>query len=183
MPENWDELAELINSHSPDYIIGAVHKNPEGDWFKDICIPTHYDNMTEEEYVNFAKQNLELIIDMAKTGKCQIIGHIDCIFTQRKMTDYSKLYDHLKTIVNIAKEKVLCIEMNYWKRTKNQDPNLFLYKECGRLDIPVIINSDAHIIEHINMGFKEDIKLLKECKVKYTCTFTKQKMNVKEIRY
>ena len=181
--ENWGELCDLMGEYSFDYIIGCVHKNPENDWYRHICDPNAYIDFTEDEYVNFTQKNLELIIEMAKTGKCDIIAHTEAVCGYRKMKDFSVMYDHFAKLCQVVKENNMCIEMNCWETPENWDPNLFLYKECGRLDIPVIITSDAHEVENINQGYEKGIKVLNDCKVKYTATYFQRKQFVKEILY
>ncbi|MBQ7257553.1 MAG: PHP domain-containing protein [Abditibacteriota bacterium] len=182
-PENWDEMIKLVNEYPLDYIIGAVHKNPEGDWYKHICDPNCYKDFTEEEYIDFAKKNIEIIIDMVKTGKSHIVAHPECVCMYRKMKDWSAMYDHFSVLVKAVKDNNMCIEMNCWEHPENQDSNLFLYKECGRLDIPVIITSDAHWVKYINCGFELGMKWLKEAGVKHTATYHKCKKTIKEIKY
>ena len=182
-PENWDELCKMLEEYPLDYIIGGVHKNPNGNNYNHICDPGIYQTFTEEEYIDFAKTNLELIIDMAKTGKCDIIAHAECVCSYRKFSDFSLLNDHFTELAKAVKNNGMCIEMNCWENPQNIDPNHFLYKECARLDIPVIITSDAHWVKYINCGFERGMKILKECGVKHTATYDKRKQSIGDIKY
>ncbi len=182
-PENWDNVVSLINQYPIDYIIGSVHNNPSGKWYKHICYPDTYIGMTDDEYLEFAQKNIELIIDMVNTGKSQIVAHSECVCGTKKMKDITKMYDHFSALVKAVRDNNMCIEMNCWGPEENLDPNIFIYKECGRLDIPVIITSDAHFITELKRGYVKGMKWLKEAGVKYTATYDKCQKTVKEIKY
>ena len=185
-PENWDSQIALIESYVPDYILGCVHKHPiEGEYgYIHICDPAFYYKLTEDEYLDFCKKDMCLITEMVKTGKCDILAHFNCVKAYRPLKKEEELYDYYRELAQALRDTDTCAELNtYFDSGSLHDPNFFFLKECARLEVPVIMSSDAHWTEQVAQNYNFGLVLLKAAGVKYTARFDKRKKTVEEIKY
>ena len=69
-------------------------------------------------------------------------------------------------VLDLVREKGLTVEVNtrgiYKKRSDSLFPGPGILKKINRLNIPVIISSDAHKPQEISLGFEEARKTLSE---------------------
>ena len=165
LPGHMDE--RVLNA-DVDYLIGSVHfidkwsfDNPEfiGGWKnKDIDeIWQAYFEATEA---------------MVKTGKFDIVGHLDLI----KVFKYMPKQDVrilAKNVLKAIKESNMVLELNaagLRKPIAEIYPSKTLLEEAYALDIPITFASDAHSVDQVGFGYDKVISLAK--KVGYTKAVT-----------
>ncbi len=152
-----------------DYLIGSVHfidkwsfDNPEfiGGWKdKDIDdIWTAYFEATEA---------------MAKSGKFDIVGHLDLIkvFKFMPKQDVRIL---AKNVLQAIKKSNMVMEINtagLRKPIGEMYPSRALLEEAYTLDIPITFSSDAHAVEHIGAGYAQATTLAKDIGYTQAVTF------------
>jgi histidinol-phosphatase (PHP family) len=165
LPEHMDE--RVLNANV-DYLIGSVHfidkwsfDNPEfiGGWkTKDI----------DEIW----KAYFEATEAMVKTGKFDIVGHLDLIkvFKYMPKTDVRLL---AKNVLKAIKKSGMVMELNaagLRKPVKEIYPSTQLLEEAYALDIPITFSSDAHAVDQVGFGYEETIALA--TKIGYTKAVT-----------
>jgi len=144
-------MDERVLHADVDYLIGSVHfidkwgfDNPEfiGGWKeKDIDeIWQAYFDATEA---------------MAKSGKFDIVGHLDLIkvFKFMPKQDIRLL---AKDVLKAIKKSNMVIEINtagLRKPIGEMYPSRALVEEAYALDIPITFSSDAHAVEQIGAGY------------------------------
>jgi len=144
-------MNEKVLDADVDYLIGSVHfidkwsfDNPEfiGSWKeKDIdAIWQAYFEATEA---------------MAKSGKFDIVGHLDLIkvFKFMPKQDIRLL---AKDVLKAIKKSNMVIEINtagLRKPVGEMYPSQALVEEAYALDIPITFSSDAHAVEQIGAGY------------------------------
>ncbi len=161
-----------------DYLIGSVHLVSPPDnielWFTDGPKHETYDKGLND----FFNGDIKLAVrtyyyqlnEMIETQEFDIVGHIDKIkmhnrdrFFTEDESWYQKLVDEC---LDLVKQKGLIVEVNtrgiYKKRSDYLFPDGITLKKIKNLNIPIVISSDAHRPDELNMGFIETIKLLSD---------------------
>lgn len=143
-----------------EYIIGSVHlvKNPENNklWFIDGPDIEQYDKGLKIVFDNDIKKGVtayyKQIQEMVSTQKPDIIGHLDKI----KMNNQNRFFNEsdiwyqqlIDETLDIIKQSGLIVEINtrgiYKNRTFDFFPSYEILKKINKLNIPILINSDAH---------------------------------------
>lgn len=161
-----------------DYTIGSIHlvKNgkPDGYTYTDED-GAEFDQLLQEVYSGdstiFVKHYYSLIREMVREQQPEIIGHLDLI---RKVNRNKMYFDEsqawykeevLKTLRVIADSNAV-LEVNTGGiargYVKSPHPSPWVFRECNKLGIPIMLNSDAHNPNHLTTYFKEATALLKE---------------------
>ena len=152
-----------------DYLIGSVHfidkwsfDNPEfiGGW----------KNKNIDE---IWKAYFEATEAMAKSGKFDIVGHLDLIkvFKYMPKQDVRLL---AKNVLLAIKKSNMVMEINtagLRKPIGEMYPSRALLEEACALDIPITFSSDAHAIEQIGAGYDLATALAKEVGYTQAVTF------------
>lgn len=165
LPGHMDE--RILNAQV-DYLIGSVHfidkwsfDNPEfiGGW-------------KNRDIDEIWQAYFEATEAMAKSGKFDIVGHLDLI----------KVFKYLpkKDVRLLAKNSLLAIKKSGMvleintaglrKPVGELYPSRALLEEAYALDIPITFSSDAHTVEQI--GFKYDDAVLTAKEVGYSAAVT-----------
>lgn len=164
------------NKKKLDYNICSVHFFYEKEKF--YIIDGKLENYIEalkvifnENVILFVKKYYELIRKMIVEFKPDIVAHIDLIKkNNKKNTFFSENENWYKEEVlytlDVLKESSSILEINTGglARGSIEDfyPSEWLFKECYKRNIPIIINSDCHQPEKLDAYFKEAKKSLKQ---------------------
>jgi len=156
LPGHMDE--KVLNA-DVDYLIGSVHfidkwsfDNPEfiGGW-------------ETRDVDEIWKAYFEATEAMARSGKFDIIGHLDLIkvFKYLPKKDVRLLAaDALRAI----KQNGMVLEINtagLRKPVKEIYPSQQLLEEAYALNIPITFGSDAHAVEQVGFGYSDATVLAK----------------------
>jgi len=150
-------MDERVLDAKVDYLIGSVHfidkwsfDNPEfiGGWqSKDIDeIWQAYFEATEA---------------MAKSGKFDIVGHLDLIKVFKFLPKQDTRLLAKNALLAIKKNNMV-LEINtagLRKPVNELYPSRALLEEAYALDIPITFSSDAHTVEHIGAGYEKAIAM------------------------
>jgi len=165
LPGHMDE--RVLNANV-DYLIGSVHfidkwsfDNPEfiGGW-------------KERDVDEIWEAYFEATEAMAKSGKFDIVGHLDLIkvFKYLPKKDVRLL---AKASLNAIKQSGMVLEINtagLRKPVGELYPSRPLLEEAYAMDIPITFASDAHAVEQIGFSYEEAVRTAKE--VGYTKAVT-----------
>ncbi|MGL5681736.1 MAG: histidinol-phosphatase [Marinifilaceae bacterium] len=158
-----------------DYRIGSVHllHAPNGD-VVDIDTSEEKFKQTLNLYFN---NDLKLVVEkyftalmlMVNTGGFDIVGHFDKIYlnalsVDKDLLDCKWYQEKIDEFLHQVVEKGLFLEINTKAFIKKGTlfPNEKHWLKIKELQIPIVINSDAHFPEKVNEGRMEAIALLKE---------------------
>ena len=173
-PGREEELRELINLLPLDYVIGSIHFI--GDWNFDTDKSLYGKWTNDKLYTMY----FELVMEAARSGLFDIIGHIDIIkkFRVYPESDQSQL---IETTLKTIKENNVAVELN----TSGIDrpcadfmPGPAIVKRCYHHQIPMTISSDAHKTDHVARYFESAVDLLKETGFKELASFENRKMKM-----
>ncbi len=166
MSEDFDFWRKITKA---DYLIGSVHlikpRNSNNLWFTDGPDPDIYDLGIKTLFNNDVKKAVtrfyEQTIEMIETQKFEITGHFDKVKMHNKnrfFNEDEKWYQNLiDKVIDLIKQKGLIVEINtrglYKKRYNGLFPDGTALKKVKQKDIPVIISSDAHKPDELNLYF------------------------------
>ena len=162
-------MREDILAADVDYLIGSVHfidkwsfDNPEfiGGW-------------KDKDIDEIWKAYFEASEAMAKSGKFDVVGHLDLIkvFKFMPKQDVRVL---AKNVLKAIKKSNMVMEVNtagLRKPVEEIYPSPALLEEAYALDIPITFSSDAHAIEHIGAGYDSATALAKDVGYTQAVTF------------
>lgn len=173
----------LIDGEVYDYVIGSVHYlEANGKTY-----PIDHTARQQMEYVNeacngdfikFAQDYYNQVVDCIKKFKPDIIGHFDVI------TKFSLIDENNPTYQEIAKKALRecakitnLIEVNTGAISRGYKtlpyPADFLLKEALNLKMDVILSSDSHNKNTVICNFNESIELLKKIGFTHIAKLTK----------
>ncbi len=161
-----------------DYLIGSVHLVKRQDnnelWFTDGPKYETYDQGLNDFFGGDIKKAVRAYYhqmnEMIDTQEFDIVGHVDKIKMHNKdryFKEGEKWYQNLvDECLGLIKEKDLIVEVNtrgiYKKRYPGLFPDGVALKKVKDLNIPIIISSDAHQPDELNLGFDEAVYRLKD---------------------
>lgn len=176
IPGHSDNFQNFIDTVPLDYAIGSVHLVRHKDngkiWFIDGPVEGYINGVNEifngdykEAVTAFYQQSIEMI----ETQKFDIIGHIDKVKMHNKQRWFStseKWYtDLVDKTIEAAKNSNCIIELNtrglYTGKIDEYFPSKDILQKCFEMDIPMMVNSDAHHPSQLSKHFEEAHKLLK----------------------
>ncbi len=157
-----------------DYRIGSVHfiKDDENNYFSIDASKQNFVN-TLKHFGNIKEVVLRYynnLIDMINTQKPDIIGHLDLIrkynFNKEYFTEEEDWYiEKLNEVLEVIKKSSSIVEINTKKMNKDNlnahYPNTDTIKKLLKLNIPIIINTDAHSANSLDYFYYEMIEKLK----------------------
>ncbi len=175
----FDGAENSFGKYKCDFEIGSVH------FFGDIKNEKTYSiDGTKEEFDEtlntlfdgkieaFVRAYYRQMEEMVKEHQPDIIGHLDVIKKNNKGETYfkedSEFYREavLQLLTVISKSKSI-VEINTGGMlrgyTDDTYPSRWIIQEMKKLDIPVVLNSDAHTAAHIDGYFEKAASILKSC--------------------
>lgn len=167
LPGHMDD--RVLNA-KVDYLIGSVHFIDKWSFDNPEFIAGWKNKNIDEIWQAY----FEATEAMAKSGKFDIVGHLDLIkiFKFMPKQDVRSL---AKDALQAIKKSNMVLEVNtagLRKPVGELYPSRALLEESYALDIPITFSSDAHSIEQIGFGYDLAIALAKD--VGYTKAVTFQ---------
>lgn len=178
IPNISDDFYYWKNRCKTDYLIGSVHlvrsNRNEELWFTDGPHYETYDEGLTKLFNGDIKEAVKAYYhqmnDMVETQDFDIVGHFDKIKMHNKdryFKEDEKWYqDLVDESLSLIKEKNLIVEINtrgiYKKRYPGLFPDGLTLKKVANLKIPIIISSDAHRPDELNLEFDAAVLRLKE---------------------
>ena len=174
-------MNDYFRSIPLDYRIASVHFIPNQDGeYHDIdgsaskfikLVDTHY--QSDIRYV--VETYFENMTNMIELGGFDFVGHPDKISMNASAyspaVTQSKWYrDIINDYFRFIARKGVMLEVNTKAYSKSSYlfPNAQHFKTLKELNIPLVVNSDAHIPSLMKSGFEEAYTLLKEAGYKNT---------------
>ena len=160
-----------------DYIIGSLHYvKAEGNYLSvdesEEVMCDNVDKYFDGDYLKYVKCYYDTIRDIASKTKCDIIGHLDVVAkfnegnkyfneTSHEYINYARqAIDKIKKHCNLFEVNTGAVYKGYRKEIY---PERHLLKILYDNGCKVILSSDCHDISSLDFGFKDAIKIIKEC--------------------
>ncbi|MDP3462089.1 MAG: histidinol-phosphatase [Bacteroidales bacterium] len=160
-----------------DYVIGSVHlvgsNHPENLWFTDGPVRDTFDEGLATFFGNDIRKAVGAFFrqtnQMIEQEVFDVIGHFDKIKMHnqnRFFTEDEAWYrDMVMETLQLIREKNLIVEINtrgvYKKRSDSFFPSGWILQKMNSMHVPVLISSDAHQAEELQMLFPEANDALK----------------------
>lgn len=179
------EIDYLTEQHHPgipffkelplDYRIGSVHllEDPNGN-LADLDVSSEkfkqkiadrFENDLQGVVIGY----FDKLMRMVETGGIDIVGHADKIsmnatFCDPHITEQSWYREKVRTYFSLIASKGLMMEVNTKAFSEKGFffPNQIHFDLLKELNIPLMVNSDAHYPEKINDGRPQALQALKE---------------------
>ncbi len=167
----------IFNRYDLDYTIGSVHYIKAWSNEDYLGVDDSYENFERAliDYANsdikkFAVRYYETVLEMLQKESFDILGHLDLVKKNnsgnRFFSENEKWYIEL---VKSALEKIssynVLVEVNTGGisrgYTEETYPSAWIIRECKKYDIPLVLNSDAHVPENINFYFEEARRIIR----------------------
>jgi histidinol-phosphatase (PHP family) len=144
-------MDERVLHADVDYLIGSVHFIDK--WGFDN--PEFISGWKEKDIDEIWQAYFDATEAMAKSGKFDIVGHLDLIkvFKFMPKQDIRLL---AKDVLKAIKKSNMIMEINtagLRKPIGEMYPSRALVEEAYALDIPITFSSDAHAVEQIGAGY------------------------------
>ncbi len=166
LPGHMDE--RVLNA-DVDYLIGSVHFIDK--WSFDN--PEFIAGWKNKDIDEIWKAYFEATEAMAKSGKFDIVGHLDLI----KVFKFMPKQDTrilAKNALQAIKRSNMVLEVNtagLRKPVGELYPSRALLEEAYALDIPITFSSDAHAVDQIGLGYDLATTLAKDIGYTKAVTF------------
>lgn len=160
VPSMSQNFAELKAEAGLDYVIGSVHlvgsSKEENLWFTDGPDAAIYDEGLVKFFGGDIRRGVKAFYDqtneMIQNEVFDVIGHFDKIKMHNQNRYFSEgdtwYRNHVFETLRLIREKNLIVEINtrgiYKKRYDGLYPSGWILNEMHRMNIPVILSSDAH---------------------------------------
>ncbi len=188
IPGIMEDFESLTTGFGLDYSIGSVHlvrnSGKEDLWFIDGPLALTYDSGLKEIFGGDIRKAVAAyyrqVNDMLETQRFDIIGHIDKIKMHNRRRyftgDEAWYRDLVSGTLQLIKEKGVIVEVNtrgiYKKRSDTTYPGPGILKQIMLLNIPVMINSDAHHPPEVDGAFDQALSLVKEAGIRELVRFS-----------
>ncbi len=193
VPGITERFANIATRMKLDYSIGSVHlvKPLHGDglWFIDGPERQIYDDGLRDFFDNNIRKGVTRFFaqtnEMIESEQFDVLGHMDKIKMHNANRFFSVEESWYKNLVTETLELVkthgLIVEVNtrglYKKRSDSYFPDHQTLKMIKQMNIPVLVSSDAHKPEELNLGFIEVEKHLIAYGFKASMVFKNGKWN------
>ncbi len=172
-----------------DFVMGSIHflgNFSNGmPWTIDCPVPEFLKGFREiysGDAGYLVHTYFETTRQMVKNSTPDVLAHMDRIKMHNivePIFDESESWyrDELRHTLEVIKEKGVIVEINTKAVLRNGMiyPGREYFKWIKELDIPIVMNSDAHRPEYLTAGFKEVAEMLKEDGIEYKLEFVEGK--------
>ncbi|MGE5329098.1 MAG: histidinol-phosphatase HisJ [Deltaproteobacteria bacterium] len=160
-----------------DYKIGAVHIIFDKKTGRRLCFDgskedfeTIINEFLEGDVKKAVHSYYSLVREMIENIKPDIVAHFDLLKKQNKDNRYFNeeetwYKNEVLETLEVVKQRNSIIEVNTGgiarKFLSSMYPSDWILKECKKMDIPIVLSSDAHQPCNINFYFDEAARILK----------------------
>ena len=153
----------IIDKYNIDYTIGSIHWL-YGDSAYTLGYHLFWENLSQDEIDKTHKRYWKLIKNLIKSNRFSFIGHLDLV----KKCGFTPSYDitnDIDEVLNLLSQSTIPMEFNTsGLRTQCEEifPSFEIMKKCGKLNIPILINDDAHATKDMGLNYDDAYKLAKK---------------------
>lgn len=172
IPEREDDIRKFVKSYPFDFVLGSVH------WLQDFGFD-HPALIHEWEGLNVDEiydEYFDTLLLAVKSGVFDVIAHPDVIkvFGHKARKDMGRRYDELANTISLMD---LCAEVStagLRKPVGELYPSPQFMKYFKKYDVPIMINSDAHVPEDVGRDFDRALDFVKDFGYIKVCHFDKR---------
>lgn len=189
IPGIMDNFRELVEQGRLDYSIGSVHvvgrDCVENLWFIDDPDRETFDRGVRTFFGGDIRKALRAFYDqtnqMTTSQTFDVIGHLDKVKMHCENRYFSEDEPWYRAMVfetlDVVRQKGLIVEVNTRGAYRNNAgalyPSAFILRRMHELDIPVVISSDAHRPEELQLMFDRAIAAVRQAGYRDVMRLTK----------
>lgn len=180
--DGWGPANDYFQRMPLDYRIGSVHLVTNGETGEMMDMDGSFDDF-RENFRNVYHDDLKHLVRdyfrssarMIELGGFDFVAHLDKIsmngsLVEPMLTEQAWYNELLREYLQLIAEKGVMVEVNTKAYTKKglMFPNVKYFKWLKELNIPVMVNSDAHLPQLVNDNRELAFRLLRDAGVKST---------------
>ncbi|WP_099293085.1 MULTISPECIES: histidinol-phosphatase [unclassified Butyricimonas] len=180
--DGWGPANDYFQRMPLDYRIGSVHLVTNGETGEMMDMDGSFDDF-RENFRNVYHDDLKHLVRdyfrssarMVELGGFDFVAHLDKIsmnglLVEPMLTEQAWYNELLREYLQLIAEKGVMVEVNTKAYTKKglMFPNVKYFKWLKELNIPVMVNSDAHLPQLVNDNRELAFRLLRDAGVKST---------------
>jgi histidinol-phosphatase (PHP family) len=169
-PGGEKDIYDFISHYDLDYIIGSVH------YFGETTVDSSADFYKDRDIDDLYKSYFELLYQAVESGLFDIIGHADLLRIYNFKPSYDPEFLYRELASRMSRHDV-AFEINTNGRNRllgDFYPDRRFLHLFRQKNVPVCVNSDAHIPERAGQYFNEAYRLLEDAGYSEMCTFKKR---------
>ena len=180
--DDWGPSSDYFQQMPLDYRIGSVHLVTNGETGEMMDMDGNFDDFRENFRKVYRDDLKHLVRDyfrssarMVELGGFDLVAHPDKISMNGSLVDSSLIEQEwynglLREYFQLIAEKGMMMEVNTKAYTKKglMFPNVKYFKWLKELNIPVMVNSDAHLPQLVNDNRDLAFRWLREAGIKST---------------
>ncbi|MFX1276207.1 MAG: histidinol-phosphatase HisJ [Promethearchaeota archaeon] len=188
-----DDQVNSLNLHlnkvksEIDFIFGSVHvlNSRKGLWpMDDSRFVEVFEEIGIDEVYQLFYQHLRKMIQ-SKAFDFDIVSHFDLPKKFNKIpNDKEQFWEEVAKTLELIKHRNLTMEINtsgFRKDVKEQYPSTDIIKMMYKLEIPILLGSDAHAPEEVGWEFNKMILIIKDIGYNQLAHYSKRKRTFIEI--
>lgn len=177
IPGREKQIEKVLNNYPWDYVIGSVHWIDA--WGFDLF--EMRDQWADKNVFSVYETYFQIIKELLDTRLFDILGHVDVIKVfghrpaQPEMNKMLGIYDRL---VDQISKSMIAVEVStagLRKPVGELYPSPPIMERVAKLDIPILLNSDAHRPEHVGEDFEQGFAYIDQYGIKQIATFNQRK--------
>ena len=180
--DGWGPANDYFQRMPLDYRIGSVHLVTNGETGEMMDMDGSFDDF-RENFRNVYHDDLKHLVRdyfrssarMVELGGFDFVAHLDKIsmngsLVEPMLTEQAWYNELLREYLQLIAEKGVMVEVNTKAYTKKglMFPNVKYFKWLKELNIPVMVNSDAHLPQLVNDNRELAFRLLRDAGIKST---------------
>jgi histidinol-phosphatase (PHP family) len=175
IPGAEDRIANLLDAHDFDYVLGSVHFVGERsvdmeEW--GVWQPNHPESGAEEIW----RRYFQMLGEAARSGLFDILAHPDLVkvWGRERPLPSGDLRRYYELAIEGIAESGIAVEVStagLRKRARELYPARAFLEMCVEAGAPVALSSDAHRPQDVGADYEQALELLREVGVSELCVF------------
>jgi histidinol-phosphatase (PHP family) len=191
VPGAEDRIANLLQAHDFDYVVGSVHFIGERSvdteewtiWTPDPTLqPNHPESGAEEIW----RRYFQTLGEAARSGLFDILAHPDLVkvWGRERPLPQGDLRRYYELAIEGIAESGIAVEVStagLRKRARELYPAPAFLEMCVEAGAPVALSSDAHRPADIGADYEQALELLRSVGVQELCVFEHRRRRLEPI--
>jgi len=180
IPSGSNAMSPYFQNLNLDYSVGSFHMfNHQGKLWAVDGPDEHFKFLLDQVFrgsmAAFSEGYYQQVAAMLKTGGFEILGHMDLIKKKNSQNRFFRedapwYQNQIRKILDAVYAWGGVMELNTGGISRNAIdsvyPSPWIIQKAVKLGIPMCINSDSHLPEHLDFYFEESRQILKEAGLK-----------------
>ncbi len=185
IPGAEDRIANLLDAHDFDYVVGSVHFIGERsvdmeEW--GVWQPNHPESGADEIW----RRYFQMLGEAARSGLFDILAHPDLVkvWGRERPLPQGDLRRYYELAIDGIAESGIAVEVStagLRKRARELYPARAFLEMCVEAGAPVALSSDAHRPQDVGADYEQALELLSEVGVSEVCVFEHRQRRLEPI--